>query len=97
MFFYRSPKIALKNTQNSPIYSILKLAFLEIFKNKISFFSIFLKKIFYFIALLAFCMLILWLVLVGVKVEERRRDKLYPAPYGSNILLSFLIKRTLQA
>ncbi len=34
MFFYRSPKTALKNTQNSPLYTILKLTFPEIFKNE---------------------------------------------------------------
>ncbi len=33
MFLYRFPKTTLKNTQNSPFYSILKLAFLKIFKN----------------------------------------------------------------
>ncbi len=34
MFLYRSPKTALKSTQNSPLYSILKLTFPEIFKNE---------------------------------------------------------------
>ncbi len=34
MYLHRSPKTALKNTQNSPLYSILKLTFLRIFKNE---------------------------------------------------------------
>ncbi len=34
MFIHRFPKTALKNIQNSPLYSILKLTFPEIFKNK---------------------------------------------------------------
>ncbi len=33
MFFYRSLKTALENTQNSSLYRNLKLTFLEIFKN----------------------------------------------------------------
>ncbi len=43
MFFCRSPKTALKNTQNSPLYSIFKLTFLEIFKNESFRFPNFLK------------------------------------------------------
>ncbi len=47
---YQSPKIALKITENSPLYSILMLKFLKIFKRKFLFSSIFskfcLKKIF---------------------------------------------------
>ncbi len=34
MFLCRSLKTALKNTQNSSLYSILKVTFLEIFKNE---------------------------------------------------------------
>ncbi len=34
MLLYRSPKTAPKNTQNFPLYSILKLTFLDIFKNE---------------------------------------------------------------
>ncbi len=34
MFLCRSPKTALKNTQNSPLCSILKLTFSEYFKNE---------------------------------------------------------------
>ncbi len=39
MLLNRSPKIALKNTQNPPLYSILKLTFLGIFENENSCFS----------------------------------------------------------
>ncbi len=39
MFLHRSPKTALKNTQNSPLYSILKLIFPKIFKNESFHFS----------------------------------------------------------
>ncbi len=34
MFLYRYTKTTLKNTQNSPLYSIFKLTFPEIFKNR---------------------------------------------------------------
>ncbi len=34
MLLHRSPKTALKNTLNSPFYSILKLTFPKIFKNE---------------------------------------------------------------
>ncbi len=34
MFLFRCPKTAFKNIQSIPLYSILKLTFLEIFKNE---------------------------------------------------------------
>ncbi len=34
MFLHRTPKTALKNTQNLPLYSILKVTFPEIFKKE---------------------------------------------------------------
>ncbi len=45
MFLYQSLKTALKNTQSSFFYSILKLAFLDIFKNESFRLSKFKKKI----------------------------------------------------
>ncbi len=39
IFLHRFPKTALKNTQNSPLYSILKLTFPKIFKNESFHFS----------------------------------------------------------
>ncbi len=55
MFLYRSSKTALKNTQNSPLYNILKVTFPEIFKNEkvfvfLNFLKILLFKKFDFMA-----------------------------------------------
>ncbi len=44
MFLYQSPETALKNTQNLPFYSILKLTFLKIFKDESFRFSKLKKK-----------------------------------------------------
>ncbi len=49
MFLYRSPKTALKNTQNSTLHSTLKLTFLEIFKNESFCFSQFSRNFVIFI------------------------------------------------
>ncbi len=45
MFLNLSPKTALKSTQNSSLYSILKLTFPEIFKNESFFSQFYFKKI----------------------------------------------------
>ncbi len=46
MFFCSTQKIAFKNTRKSPLYSILKLTFPEIFKNKSFCFSQFCRNFF---------------------------------------------------
>ncbi len=46
MFLRRSSRTVLKNTQNSPLNSILKLIFLEIFKSKSFRFSQFSRNFF---------------------------------------------------
>ncbi len=48
MFLCRFPKTAFKNTQNSLLYSILKLTFLGIFKIKVFVFLNFLEILFCF-------------------------------------------------
>ncbi len=47
MFLSRSPKITLKNSQNSPLYSILKLTFLKILKNESFYVSKFYRNFFF--------------------------------------------------
>ncbi len=86
MFIHRSPKTALKNTQNSPPCSILKLTFREIFKNEIFLFSQFSRNYVY----KNFHFMVHWPFWhVSLTIPENRTQKYPKPPLDSNLKLTF--------